>query len=81
MRLAKSDLELEVLVNRIDRDELDLQPDYQRGEVWDRPRRQRLIDTVLRGRYIPPIHIVRDSGRDFVLDGQQRLRTIHGLLS
>ncbi|MEV6811095.1 DUF262 domain-containing protein [Micromonospora sp. NPDC051296] len=82
MRLTRSDLELEVLVNRIDRGELDLQPDYQRGEVWDRTRRQRLVDTILRGWYVPAVHIVRDDklGRDLVLDGQQRLRTIHAFL-
>lgn len=78
MRLDRSDLELEVLVNRIEREELDLQPEYQRGEVWDRDRRQRLIDTILRDWYIPAIHIVIDDdlGKEFVLDGQQRLKTI-----
>lgn len=79
MRLSRSDLELEVLVNRIDREELDLQPDYQRGEVWDKARQQRLIDTILRGWYVPAVHIVRDPHieKEMVLDGQQRLRTIH----
>jgi hypothetical protein len=78
LRLERSDLELEVLVNRIDRNELDLQPDYQRGEVWDRARRQRLIDTILRDWYIPAIHVVQDEelGQELVLDGQQRLQTI-----
>jgi hypothetical protein len=78
MRLSRSDLELEVLYNRIKRGELDLQPDFQRGEVWDRPRQARLIDTILREWYVPAIHIVRekDGHRELVLDGQQRLRTI-----
>jgi hypothetical protein len=78
MRLSRSDLELEVLYNRIKRGELDLQPDFQRGEVWDRARQARLIDTILREWYVPAIHIVRekDDQRELVLDGQQRLQAI-----
>jgi len=81
MQLRRSDLEIEVLYNRIHRGDLDLQPNYQRGEVWNMARRQRLVDTILRGWYIPAIHIVRDkSGREAVLDGQQRLQTIRSFM-
>ncbi len=77
MRLEKSDLQLETIVSRIRAEELDLQPNFQRGEIWDRKRRQRLIDTVLREWYVPAIHIVVDSdGEEVVLDGQQRLAAI-----
>ncbi|WP_367320814.1 DUF262 domain-containing protein [Streptomyces sp. HUAS ZL42] len=82
MRLRKSDLEVEVLYNRIRRGDLDLQPDYQRGEVWDTARRQRLVDTILRGWYVPAIHVVRDdAGFESILDGQQRLRTIQAFMN
>ncbi|MFB7831691.1 DUF262 domain-containing protein [Streptomyces sp. NPDC056056] len=81
MRLRRSDLEIEVLYNRIARGELDLQPDYQRGEVWDSSRRQRLVDTILRDWYVPAIHVVQDAlGSESVLDGQQRLRTIQAFI-
>lgn len=77
MRLSKTDPDLESLVRRIRDGEIDLQPDFQRDEIWDTPRRQRLIDTVLRNWYVPAIHIVVDSdGGDVVLDGQQRLAAI-----
>ncbi|MBD8217452.1 DUF262 domain-containing protein [Microbacterium sp. CFBP 13617] len=77
MKIDKSDPELETLISRIRNDELDLQPDFQRGEVWDSKRRQRLVDTVLRGWYVPAVHIVRsDDGDEEVLDGQQRLAGI-----
>lgn len=77
MRLTKTDPDLESLVRRIREGELDLQPDFQRDEIWDGPRRQRLIDTILRAWYVPAIHIVVDSeGEDVVLDGQQRLAAI-----
>lgn len=77
MKLEKSDLQLETIVSRINARELDLQPDFQRGEIWDGRRRQRLIDTILREWYVPAIHIVVDSdGEEVVLDGQQRLAAI-----
>lgn len=77
MKLSKSDPDLQTLVGRINDDELDLQPSFQRGEVWDTKRQQRLIDTILRGWYVPAVHFVIDSeGNELVLDGQQRLTTI-----
>ena len=77
MRVVRTELELESIVRRIRDGELDLQPDFQRDEIWDTPRRQRLIDTILRGWYVPAIHIVVDSeGHEVVLDGQQRLAAI-----
>lgn len=77
MKLDKSDLQLETIVTRISAGELDLQPNFQRGEIWDTKRRQRLIDTILRDWYVPAIHIVVDSqGEEVVLDGQQRLAAI-----
>lgn len=77
MKIDKSDPQLETLISRIRSQELDLQPDFQRGEVWDSKRRQRLVDTVLRGWYVPAVHIVRnENGDEEVLDGQQRLAGI-----
>lgn len=75
MHARKSDPTLETLINAINSGNLDLQPDFQRGEVWDGKRRQRLVDTVLRDWYVPAIHIVVDprDGHEAVLDGQQRL--------
>lgn len=78
MLLTRTDLELETLVSRLKDREIDLQPDFQRGEVWNTARQRRLVDTILRGWYIPPIHLISepDTGNDLVLDGQQRLAAI-----
>ncbi|WP_074415154.1 DUF262 domain-containing protein [Mycolicibacterium fortuitum] len=77
LKLGKSDPDLETIVSRIKGKELDLQPSFQRGDVWDAKRRQRLIDTILRGWYVPAVHLVIDTeGHELVLDGQQRLTTI-----
>lgn len=78
MKLKRSALQLESLVDRIDNDEVDLQPDFQRGEVWDKRRQQRLIDTILRAWYVPAVHLIEDGrGNESVLDGQQRIKTIY----
>lgn len=77
MRAEKSEVDLETVVRRIQAGKLNLQPPFQRGDIWDRPRQQRLVDTILRGWYIPAVHIVVDpQGREEVLDGQQRLTAI-----
>jgi hypothetical protein len=82
MKLNQSGIQLETLVSRILANELDLQPDFQRGEIWDGPRRQRLIDTILRDWYVPAVHIVQEEDRDeVVLDGQQRLAAIRDFCS
>lgn len=82
MQLYRTELELESIVRRISDGELDLQPDFQRGEIWDNRRRQRLIDSILRKWYVPAIHIVqRDDGSEIVLDGQQRLAAIRDFFS
>lgn len=62
--------------------ELILNPDFQRGSVWQAPARSYLIDSILRGYPIPKLlmrtkidRATRKTIRD-VVDGQQRLRTI-----
>jgi hypothetical protein len=59
--ISASDPDIETLVLRIQRRELNLRPDFQRGEVWPETKRQKLIDTILRGWQVPPIHVVRRS--------------------
>ncbi|MEX5236135.1 DUF262 domain-containing protein [Kocuria arenosa] len=76
MKLQRSDPEIDTIVSRIRNDELDLQPEFQRGEIWDLKRQQRLIDTVLRRWYVPAVHIVETADGEVVLDGQQRLAAI-----
>lgn len=77
MRFQPSDPDIETIVRRIDRHIIDLQPDFQRGEVWSTAKKQRLIDTILRKWHVPPIHLVAKPDGNFdVLDGQQRLTAI-----
>lgn len=78
MQLAQSDLEIETINSRIKRGDIDLQPDFQRGDVWSRNKKRKLIDSILRGWKIPPIHVIEESESAIwhVLDGQQRLTAI-----
>lgn len=64
-------------------EKINFDPDYQRGLVWNDSQKARLIDSILRGFDIPKFYF-RDStipGFQFdVVDGQQRLSTIHEFL-
>lgn len=76
MRLIPSDPDLKTVVARIQSGDLDLQPDFQRGEVWSETKKRRLIDSILRDWHVPPIHVIEVDEGQVVLDGQQRLAAI-----
>lgn len=76
-----SDIEIETVYSRIIKNEINLQPDFQRGEVWSLAKKKKLIDSIIRGWRIPPIHVVENNGFvDEVLDGQQRLVAIRDFI-
>lgn len=62
------------------RHRLELQPDYQRNQVWSKAAKIMLIDTILRNIPMPKIFfqvILRDQDTyRIVIDGQQRLTAI-----
>ncbi|MEO1920730.1 MAG: DUF262 domain-containing protein [Sphingomonadaceae bacterium] len=77
MKLTPSEPDVSTIVGRIERGDIDLQPDFQRQEVWSVKKKKRLIDTILRGWSIPPVHfVILPDGQSEVLDGQQRLAAI-----
>ena len=77
MKLEPWEPDLGSLYSRYREGSLDLQPAFQRGLVWPREKKARLIDTVLRGWRVPPVHLViEDDERLSVLDGQQRLQAL-----
>lgn len=82
MHLTPSDPDIATLYRKIRGDRLDLQPNFQRGEVWGKGKKQRLVDSVLRGWHIPPIHVIQvpSSEKQEVLDGQQRLAAIRDFI-
>lgn len=78
MRLLPSDPDIATIVARIKNGDLNLQPNFQRGEVWSDAKKQKLIDSILRQWHVPPIHVIehKKTSRQEVLDGQQRLVAI-----
>ncbi|MCD6371562.1 MAG: DUF262 domain-containing protein [Candidatus Aenigmarchaeota archaeon] len=57
--------------------EIDFNAEYQRSEVWKKDKKQKLIDSILRGYSIGLIIFrKKEGGKLEVLDGQQRLRSI-----
>lgn len=78
MKLNHSELQLETLAARLLKNEIDLQPDFQRNEVWSYTKKQKLIDSIIRDWAIPPVFLISRNHGDYeeVLDGQQRLTAI-----
>lgn len=63
-----------------DKNKIDLNPNWQRGAAWKKPRQVLLIDSILRGMDIPKVYLRKlKSGAMHshdAVDGQQRLRAI-----
>jgi len=65
------------LVKKFDNEELILNPDFQRNEVWGIKQKSRLIESILIKIPIPSFYIdARDEAKWIVVDGLQRLSTI-----
>jgi hypothetical protein len=71
------------LIGKIHREELILQPEFQRGFVWTSEHMESFIKTILEGYPFPEIYISQKginletlSTQNVVVDGQQRLTTI-----
>ncbi len=65
------------LVKRYDEKTLNLNPDFQRNEVWKNRQRSRLIESILIKIPIPSFYIdARNESNWIVIDGLQRLSSI-----
>lgn len=71
------------LIGKIQRNELILQPEFQRGFVWTPEHMENFIKTILEGYPFPEIYLSQKgidletlSTQNVVVDGQQRLTTI-----
>lgn len=56
-------------------------PDYQREFVWSEKRQSKFIESVILGIPIPYIFFADVDGRYEIVDGSQRIRTLHSFLS
>ena len=69
---------VDLIMKRIARDEIDLNPDFQRhSDIWDRKRKSRLIESLLLRIPIPVFYMAADEEDTWqVVDGLQRLDTL-----
>ncbi|WP_133152514.1 DUF262 domain-containing protein, partial [Vibrio sp. 10N.261.52.A1] len=82
MEIKELNLQVKNIFQDIIDDEIDLKPEFQRGEVWTTSKKRLLVDSILRDWHIPPLHLVELSdGRNEVLDGQQRLTAIRDFMN
>ncbi len=76
------DYNLEGLTNLISKRVIDLAPKYQRRFRWDDVRKSKLIESFLMNVPVPPIFLNEDDfGKYSVIDGKQRLSSIHDFLT
>lgn len=60
---------------------LNLNPPYQRNDIWSNPSKKRLIDSIKKEYPLPAFFLHdRGNGKYDVVDGQQRIRTIVGYM-
>jgi len=70
----KGDPGIESLYGKYKRGKLVLQPDFQRHFVWDTAKSSRLIESALLDIPLPVIYLSEEKdGKEYVIDGQQRL--------
>ena len=70
----QGDPEIESLYGKYKRGKLIIQPDFQRHFVWDATKSSRLIESALLDIPLPVIYLSEENGgREYVIDGQQRL--------
>ncbi|KAK0225296.1 hypothetical protein IW262DRAFT_1456376 [Armillaria fumosa] len=72
----------QALYEQIISNDIDLDPEYQRGQVWRENKQTGLIDSIFRNFYIPPVIFAVNLFEDGTetrtcIDGKQRLTSIH----
>ena len=72
----------EDVVRRIEQGRFVMDPDFQRGFVWDTGKQSRLIESILMRIPLPVFYVAEDAkGRLIVVDGRQRLTTLQRFLN
>jgi hypothetical protein len=81
IRTKSVDPEINSLYEKWKRGKLILQPDFQRHFVWDSKKSSRLIESALLSLPLPVIYLAEEKdGREYVIDGQQRLTSFFSFL-
>lgn len=82
MKVSSGNKPVQTLVNKVNRKNIILKHRLQRREgVWNKESKSLLIDSLLRGYIVNPIHTILEGGKQYVIDGVQRLDTISTFLN
>lgn len=77
IRIGRRTLLVEQLIRRLEREEINLAPDFQRDLRWGAREKSRLIESLLLRIPLPVFYVAADRGDDWdVVDGIQRMSTI-----
>lgn len=77
MKVSSGNKPVQTLVNKVNRGNIILKHRLQRREgVWNKEAKSLLIDSLLRGYIVNPIHTISEGGKQYVIDGVQRLDTV-----
>ncbi|MGE8567155.1 MAG: DUF262 domain-containing protein [Achromobacter sp.] len=80
--LQTSDLSLQTISQMVESEAIDVSPKYQRRERWKPLAQAELIESFLINVPIPPVYLAEDDfGTYSVIDGKQRITTIHRFIS
>ncbi|MAB58515.1 MAG: hypothetical protein CL524_13370 [Aequorivita sp.] len=71
------ELSITDLIELIDHDNIDLNPEYQRNFIWSPKDQSELIDTILKGYPLPSFFMYDGGANKEMVDGQQRSKTIY----
>lgn len=77
--LSGNDWTTETLINQINKRNIQLNPNFQRRDAWDKKRKSKFIESLILGLPIPQIVLAESKerrGAYIVLDGKQRLLSI-----
>ena len=78
MKVSSGNKPVQTLVNKIKREKIVLKHRLQRREgVWSKNAKSLLIDSLLRGYIVNPIHTIVENDVQYVIDGVQRLSTLY----
>jgi hypothetical protein len=69
-------MSVKMLFDYVERKLLDLQPAWQRKDVWSPAKNKKLIESIMLGIPLPSIIIHRHDGKMAIIDGKQRLTAI-----
>jgi hypothetical protein len=73
---------LDIIIRRLENDEILLDPEFQRrGNIWDKKRQSRLIESILIKLPIPAFYFdASDESKWVIVDGLQRINTIKNFI-